>query len=233
MSTLADASTEPRCRRLGVLAFRGPDAAKFLQGQLSADIGEARSRREHARRPAQSAGSRDRHPVGLAHLTRGVPARCCRASWSPAWRSGCANTCCAPGAHRRGCRCGERLPTSDLDDVRQGLPQVYAATSEQFVAQMLNLDLLGAIAFRQGLLYRPGSHRQGSLPRPREAPHAALAQRERHRTEARRQCAWARRPSAHRGARGARRIRPGAAGGRHFRRRRTPAPRRRRRLSRA
>ncbi len=29
-------------------------------------------------------------------------------------------------------------------------PQVYAATSEEFVAQMLNLDLLGAIAFDKG-----------------------------------------------------------------------------------
>jgi folate-binding protein YgfZ len=35
-------------------------------------------------------------------------------------------------------------------DVMQGLPQVYAATSEAFVAQMLNLDLLGGIAFDKG-----------------------------------------------------------------------------------
>jgi folate-binding protein YgfZ len=38
----------------------------------------------------------------------------------------------------------------ELDDLRQGLPQVFAATTEQFVAQMLNLDLLGAIAFDKG-----------------------------------------------------------------------------------
>lgn len=37
-----------------------------------------------------------------------------------------------------------------LLDVRAGMPQVYAATSEQFVAQMLNLDVLGAIAFDKG-----------------------------------------------------------------------------------
>ncbi len=37
-----------------------------------------------------------------------------------------------------------------LLDVRAGLPQVYAATSAQFVAQMLNLDVLGAIAFDKG-----------------------------------------------------------------------------------
>ena len=34
--------------------------------------------------------------------------------------------------------------------VAAGEPQVYAATSEEFVAQMLNLDVLGAIAFDKG-----------------------------------------------------------------------------------
>lgn len=35
-------------------------------------------------------------------------------------------------------------------DIAAGLPQVYAATSEAFVAQMLNLDVLNAIAFEKG-----------------------------------------------------------------------------------
>jgi hypothetical protein len=35
-------------------------------------------------------------------------------------------------------------------DIISGLPQVYAATSAEFVAQMLNLDVLGAIAFDKG-----------------------------------------------------------------------------------
>lgn len=35
-------------------------------------------------------------------------------------------------------------------DIAGGHPQVYAATSEEFVAQMLNLDALGAIAFDKG-----------------------------------------------------------------------------------
>ncbi|MBX5462916.1 MAG: folate-binding protein YgfZ [Steroidobacteraceae bacterium] len=35
-------------------------------------------------------------------------------------------------------------------DVAAGLPQVYAATSEAFVAQMLNLDAIGAISFTKG-----------------------------------------------------------------------------------
>jgi folate-binding protein YgfZ len=37
-----------------------------------------------------------------------------------------------------------------LADIRAGLPQVYASTSEQFVAQMLNLDLLDGISFNKG-----------------------------------------------------------------------------------
>ncbi len=35
-------------------------------------------------------------------------------------------------------------------DIAAGLPQLYAATSGQFVAQMLNLDLVGAVAFDKG-----------------------------------------------------------------------------------
>ena len=37
-----------------------------------------------------------------------------------------------------------------LADIREGLPQIYAATSELFVAQMLNLDLIGGISFEKG-----------------------------------------------------------------------------------
>jgi hypothetical protein len=37
-----------------------------------------------------------------------------------------------------------------LADIRAGLPQIYAATSELFVAQMLNLDRLDAISFTKG-----------------------------------------------------------------------------------
>jgi len=37
-----------------------------------------------------------------------------------------------------------------LADIRAGLPQIYLATREAFVAQMLNLDLLGGISFSKG-----------------------------------------------------------------------------------
>jgi folate-binding protein YgfZ len=52
----------------------------------------------------------------------------------------------------------EPLPDGDLvtrelwrlDDIAAGLPEVLTATSGMFVAQMLNLDLLGAISFDKG-----------------------------------------------------------------------------------
>jgi len=37
-----------------------------------------------------------------------------------------------------------------IADIAAGLPQVFAATSEQYVAQMLNLDRLDAISFSKG-----------------------------------------------------------------------------------
>jgi hypothetical protein len=37
-----------------------------------------------------------------------------------------------------------------LADIRAGLPQIYLATREAFVAQMLNLDLLDGISFSKG-----------------------------------------------------------------------------------
>jgi folate-binding protein YgfZ len=40
--------------------------------------------------------------------------------------------------------------TSVAERIAAGIPQVYAATSEQFVAQMLNLDVIGAISFTKG-----------------------------------------------------------------------------------
>ena len=37
-----------------------------------------------------------------------------------------------------------------LADIRAGIPQIYAVTRELFVAQMLNLDLIGGISFSKG-----------------------------------------------------------------------------------
>jgi folate-binding protein YgfZ len=53
----------------------------------------------------------------------------------------------APVTRTRG---GLRADDWELAAIAAGEPQVYAATGEQFVAQMLNLDLLGGIAFDKG-----------------------------------------------------------------------------------
>lgn len=42
------------------------------------------------------------------------------------------------------------LPAWQALEVAAGLPEVYAATAGEFVAQMLNLDCIGAIAWRKG-----------------------------------------------------------------------------------
>jgi len=43
-----------------------------------------------------------------------------------------------------------REPEWRLAGIRAGLPQVYPETHEAFVAQMLNLDLLGGVSFEKG-----------------------------------------------------------------------------------
>ena len=56
----------------------------------------------------------------------------------------------APGALRQLAEPANFEADWRLADIRAGLPQVYAATSETFVAQMLNLDLLDGISFTKG-----------------------------------------------------------------------------------
>ena len=56
---------------------------------------------------------------------------------------------CIQAADAAGSASGDRRTWRRLD-IAAGLPQVYGATSEEFVAQMLNLDALGAIAFDKG-----------------------------------------------------------------------------------
>ena len=129
--------------------FRGPDAAKFLQGQLSADTEKlapgastlAGLHNPQGRVIAILALSRTSPEEFLAVLPRELLATVAQRLRKYVLRARVRIEEVAGAA---------AIPTRDLDDVRQGLPQVYAATSEQFVAQMLNLDLLGAIAFDKG-----------------------------------------------------------------------------------
>jgi folate-binding protein YgfZ len=145
MSTPAD---------LAVIAFRGPDAARFLQGQLSADMQKlapgagtlAGLHNPQGRVIALLAITRPSPEEFLAvlpaELLAPVIARLNKYVLRSRLRILDASAEHAALAGTDAAR--------ELDGIRAGLPQVYAATSETFVAQMLNLDLLGAIAFDKG-----------------------------------------------------------------------------------
>ena len=216
MSTLADASMSFADGGLGLLAFRGPDAAKFLQGQLSADTESlapgastlAGLHNPQGRVIAILSLSRTSPEEFLAALPRELLATVAQRLRKYVLRARVRIEEVAGAA---------AIPTRDLDDVRQGLPQVYAATSEQFVAQMLNLDLLGAIAFDKGCYTGQEvvarAHYRGRVKRRMQRwlnasgtdlkpGDSALGPDGR---------------SLSVGARGARRIRPGAPRGRHVR----------------
>jgi folate-binding protein YgfZ len=169
---------------LGVLAFRGADAARFLHGQLSADVeslrsGESRFAGLHnpqgrviallmlarlspedivavlPRELLADVGDRLRKYVFRAkvrietaplEVIGAVAGADPHGSYAFAW--GDRQLLLAPAG--RDLPRGADASRWNLEDVRQGLPQVYAATREQFVAQMLNLDLLGAVSFDKG-----------------------------------------------------------------------------------
>jgi folate-binding protein YgfZ len=174
---------------LGVLAFRGADAAKFLQGQLSADVEKlavgastlAGLHNPQGRVIAILALLRTAADEVLAVLPRELVSlveprlrkyvlrsRVRIEDLSASLRlAGLAQTPLSePGTHSLPwadrwivLAPADRLePTIEPDaraeweraDIAAGLPQVYVETSEAFVAQMLNLDLLGGIAFDKG-----------------------------------------------------------------------------------
>ena len=172
---------------LGVLAIRGADAARFLQGQLSADIEKLEAgastfagfHNPQGRVIALLAMVRTSPEEFFAVLPRELAAAVVQrlskfvlrakvriTDESGAYRVlGCApiETSAEGAALPWGSRRVLILPADtpftagegtreswERADISAGLPQVYAATSENFVAQMLNLDLLGAIAFDKG-----------------------------------------------------------------------------------
>jgi folate-binding protein YgfZ len=91
---------------------------------------------------AEARGYAEHDGIGIARLAPGS-SRCWLVGPAPLIDSLGAPACDGPPAPRieRDWR---------LADIRAGLPQVYAATSEAFVAQMLNLDLIDGISFSKG-----------------------------------------------------------------------------------
>jgi tRNA-modifying protein YgfZ len=196
---------------LGVLAVRGPDARRFLQGQLSADVialapGEARWAGLHNPQGRTLATlrliadrttvdgtdvlallPRERLAVALPLLQRYLlRAKATLGDESEHWEllgvfaspatvmarltaaSATAGAICVP-ADASASRCWLLRPRAiatpqwpaptdrecavahwQRQDIAAGLPEVYAASAAAFVAQMLNLDLIGGIAFDKG-----------------------------------------------------------------------------------
>lgn len=57
----------------------------------------------------------------------------------------------AAAAALRQAGAGEAAPQDwELEEIRAGLPEIYAATREQFVPQTVNMDLVGALSFTKG-----------------------------------------------------------------------------------
>lgn len=129
------------------VAFRGPDAAKFLQGQLSADVEKlevgahtlAGLHNPQGRVIALLTVSRTSSEDFVARLPRELADAVIARLRKYVLR---AKVRIEPDV--------DAPPIDSLAAVRAGIPEVYASTSEAFVAQMLNLDLLGAIAFDKG-----------------------------------------------------------------------------------
>jgi folate-binding protein YgfZ len=141
---------------LGSLLVSGADARPFLQGQLSADI-DALTPAHALLASCNSAQGRVQAVLWLAEradgialtlpasLTERIAARLRRyvlRSKVKIDELPAVAELIEPAAYRE--------HDWRLAGIRAGLPQVYPQTYESFVAQMLNLDLLGGIAFEKG-----------------------------------------------------------------------------------
>ena len=149
---------------IGLLRFRGPDAVKFLQGQLSNDmtaLGNERLMLAGLHNPQgrvlallQLAALAPDHivallPTELAETTLATLRRyVLRARVTISNDSSPAVL--AELAAQSPCAASALSAATRAADLAAGLPQVYAATSGEFVAQMLNLDCVGAISFNKG-----------------------------------------------------------------------------------
>jgi tRNA-modifying protein YgfZ len=111
----------------GLLRIRGGEALKFLQGQLSNDMALLAADR------LLLAGLHNPQGRVLALLRLAAP--------EPGQVIALLPTDLAAATTR---------PEARALDIAAGIPQVYAATSGGFVAQMLNLDCIGAISFSKG-----------------------------------------------------------------------------------
>jgi hypothetical protein len=148
----------------GLLHFRGADARKFLQGQLSNDLNALGADE------LMLAGLHNPQGRVLAllrllapapdHVVALLPAELADAIATTLRRyvlraklTISADADAAALAQLAAHSPAATLPAATAvhaPDIAAGVPQVYAATSGMFVSQMLNLDCIGAISFDKG-----------------------------------------------------------------------------------
>jgi folate-binding protein YgfZ len=148
----------------GLLRFQGPDARKFLQGQLSNDMNELRADqlllaglhnpqgRVLALLRLAAPAADDiiaLLPAELAEPTAALLRRYVLRAKLSISHDASAAALAGVAAHVPGAD-ARLAPESRAQDIAAGVPQVYGATSGTFVAQMLNLDCIGAISFNKG-----------------------------------------------------------------------------------
>ena len=141
---------------LGTLLVSGADARAFLQGQLSADV-DALTPAHALLASCNSAQGRVQAVLWLVERTDGI------ALLLPASLTERITARLRKYVLRSKVKI-EALPAAidfaeptayrerewRLAGIRAGLPQVFPETYETFVAQMLNLDLLGGVSFEKG-----------------------------------------------------------------------------------
>jgi folate-binding protein YgfZ len=91
--------------------------------------------------PEAAIGYDEQHGIGVGRVSR---------DGNRYWVVGGAATLAERGLAGDAARAEHVEHAWRLADIRAGMPQVYAATREMFVAQMLNLDLIDGISFTKG-----------------------------------------------------------------------------------
>lgn len=152
------AAAKDNAVRLALLRIHGPDATAFLQGQLSNDVealevGATQLAGYHSpqgRVIALLRLARVAPAEILAQLPQELAAPVAQRLHRYVLRSKLAIDILDAPAIAAALPAGMTATRSRLADIAAGLPQVYAATSEHFVAQMLNLDCIDAVSFSKG-----------------------------------------------------------------------------------
>jgi len=164
MESAADATTPGPALAAGLLRFRGPEAMKFLQGQLSNDmsvLGADRLMLAGLHSPQgrvlallQLAALEADHivallPAELAELSMATLRRYVLRAKLTISNDSTADSLAALAAQLPAAAQALQ-PGVRARNIAAGLPQVYSATSGAFVAQMLNLDCVGGVSFTKG-----------------------------------------------------------------------------------